>query len=150
MQDAMHHLKSQKEGKTLMQIMDKEFYSTSIPLGSAINMCGAAVTISILAMTAAYSVGLNVPLGEAIILCIVATLCACGSSGVAGGSILLVPMACSILGVPDVSATAMIAVGFVIGVIQDSCETALNSSSDVLFTATVDGMEKKKAAAVSE
>ena len=130
--------------------LDKEFYSTSIPLGSAINMCGAAVTISILAMTAAYSVGLNVPLGEAIILCIVATLCACGSSGVAGGSILLVPMACSILGVPDVSATAMIAVGFVIGVIQDSCETALNSSSDVLFTATVDGMEKKKAAAVSE
>ena len=130
--------------------LDKEFYSTSIPLGSAINMCGAAVTISILAMTAAYSVGLNVPLGEAIILCIVATLCACGSSGVAGGSILLVPMACSILGVPDVSATAMIAVGFVIGVIQDSCETALNSSSDVLFTATVDEMEKKKAAAVSE
>ena len=130
--------------------LDKEFYSTSIPLGSAINMCGAAVTISILSMTAAYSVGLNVPLGEAIVLCVVATLCACGSSGVAGGSILLVPMACSILGVPDVAATAMIAVGFVIGVIQDSCETALNSSSDVLFTATVDGMEKKKAAAVSE
>ncbi len=124
--------------------LDKEFYSTAIPLGSAINMCGAAVTISILAMTAAYSCGLEVPLGEAIVLCVVATLCACGSSGVAGGSILLVPMACSILGVPEISGSAMIAVGFVIGVIQDSCETALNSSSDVLFTATVDGIEKER------
>ena len=130
--------------------LDREFYSTSIPLGSAINMCGAAITISILALTAAYSVGISVPIEEAIVLCIISTLCACGSSGVAGGSILLVPMACAILGVSDGVATYMIGVGFIIGVIQDSLETALNSSSDVLFTATVDANEKKKAAKKKE
>ncbi len=130
--------------------LDRGFYSTSIPLGSAINMCGAAITISMLALTAAFSVGIEVPISEAIVLCIVATLCACGSSGVGSGSILLVPMACAILGVPDVTAEAMIGVGLLIGVIQDSCETALNSSSDVLFTATVDKMEKDKKAKMSE
>lgn len=127
--------------------LDRDFYSTSIPLGSAINMCGAAITISILALTAAYSIEISVPIEQAIVLCIIATLCACGSSGVAGGSILLVPMACAILGVPDDVAAYMIGVGFIIGVIQDSLETALNSSSDVLFTATVDANNKKKVAA---
>ncbi|WII07503.1 serine/threonine transporter SstT [Methanomassiliicoccales archaeon LGM-RCC1] len=130
--------------------LDRDFYSTSIPLGSAINMCGAAITISILALTAAYSIGIAVPIEQAIVLCIIATLCACGSSGVAGGSILLVPMACAILGVPDDVAAYMVGVGFIIGVIQDSLETALNSSSDVLFTATVDANNKKKAAKAEE
>jgi len=132
--------------------LDREFYSTSIPLGSAINMCGAAITISILALTAAYSVGIVVPIEQAIVLCIISTLCACGSSGVAGGSILLVPMACGILGVTGGTIDYIVEVGFIIGVIQDSLETALNSSSDVLFTATVDANQKKaaQAAAASE
>ena len=120
--------------------LDKQFYTTSIPLGSAINMCGSAATITILALAAANSVGIDILIGEAIVLCFICVLCACGTSGVAGGSILLIPMACSILGVPGDAAVAMMSIGFVIGVVTDSCGTALNSSSDVLFTATVDGM----------
>lgn len=124
--------------------LDRNFYSTSIPLGATINMCGAAVTISILALTASYSIGMDVTIAEAIALCIITTLCAVGCSGIAGGSLLVVPLACSILGVPPEIGAAMIGVGFAISVVNDSVETAVNSSSDVFFTAAVDMRHRKK------
>lgn len=124
--------------------LDREYYSVSIPLGATINMDGAAITITVMALTAAASQGVNVNFLIAIILSFVATLGACGASGVAGGSLLLIPMACSLLGVGQDIAMQMVGVGFIIGVVQDSLETALNSSSDVLFCATAEFLEWKK------
>ena len=121
--------------------LDKDFYSVSIPLGSTINMDGASVVISIMTLMAAHTLGINVSLGSAIILSILATLGACGTSGVAGGSLLLIPMACSMFGINNDIAMQVVAVGFIISVIQDSCETAINSSGDVLFTATAEFRE---------
>ena len=125
--------------------LDKEFYSVSIPLGSTINMDGAAVVITTMSLTLAHTLGISVSLPMAIILALISTLGACGTSGVAGGSLLLVPMACSLLGISNDAAMQMVAVGFIISVIQDSMETALNSSSDVAFTATAEKMADKKA-----
>lgn len=118
--------------------LDKEYYSVSIPLGATINMDGAAITITIMSLAAAFSQGIHVNILLAIILSLVATLGACGASGVAGGSLLLIPMACSLLGVPQDIAMQVVGVGFIIGVVQDSLETAINSSGDVLFTATAE------------
>lgn len=114
--------------------LDKEVYSVSIPLGATINMGGAAITISVFALTAAYTLGIQVNLFSAILLSLLAAISACGASGVAGGSLLLIPLACSLFGIPNEIAMQVVGVGFIIGVIQDSCETALNSSTDVLFT----------------
>ena len=124
--------------------LDKEYYSVAIPLGATINMDGAAITIAIMSLAAAFSTGVEVNIFIAILLCFVATLGACGASGVPGGSLLLIPMACSLLGVDPGVAMQMVGVGFVIGVIQDSVETALNSSGDVMFTATAEFIEWKK------
>ena len=124
--------------------LDPNFYSVSIPLGSTINMSGAAVTITVISLAVAHTVGIEVTFLSALFLSLIATLGACGTSGVAGGSLLLVPMACSLFGIsPDVSMQA-VAVGFIIGVVQDSVETALNSSSDALFTATAEFHEQIK------
>lgn len=124
--------------------LDKNFYSVSIPLGSTINMDGAAITITILSLTVAHTVGVEVSFFSALFLCVITTLGACGASGVAGGSLLLVPMACSFFGIPNDIAMQAVAVGFIISVVQDSMETALNSSSDVLFTATAEIHDKTK------
>ena len=124
--------------------LDKDVYSVSIPLGSTINMDGAAVVITIMTMTAANTVGVNVDVASAIVLSFLATLAACGTSGMAGGSRLLIPMACSLFGIPQDTAMAMVGVGYIINVIQDSFETALNSSGDVLFTATAEYNQWKK------
>lgn len=124
--------------------LHKDFYSVSIPLGATINMDGAAITITVMSLAAAKSLGIEVHILHALILSIVATLGACGASGVAGGSLLLIPMACSMLGVPQDIAMQMVSIGFMIGIIQDSLETALNSSSDVLITATADFAQKNK------
>ena len=124
--------------------LDREYYSVSIPLGATINMDGAAITITVMSLAAAFSQGIEVNIVIAIILSFVATLGACGASGVAGGSLLLIPMACSLLGVGQDVAMQMVGVGFIIGVVQDSLETALNSSGDVLFCATAEYLEWKK------
>lgn len=124
--------------------LDKEFYSVSIPLGATINMDGAAITITIMSLAAAFSSGVHVNIIIALILSVVATLGVCGASGVAGGSLLLIPMACSLLGVSQDVAMQMVSIGFIIGIVQDSLETALNSSSDVLITATAEYMLKNK------
>ena len=125
--------------------LDKDFYSISIPLGATINMEGAAITITIMTLAVCHTLGIAVDLPTTIVLCIISTLAAAGSSGVAGGSLLLIPMACSLFGIPaDISMQA-IAVGFIIGVIQDSCETALNSSGDALFSATAEYHDRAKA-----
>ena len=115
--------------------LDKDMYSVSIPLGATINMNGAAITITIMAMAAANTLGIQISLPAAILLSVVSALGACGASGVAGGSLLLIPMACSLFGISNDIAMQVVGVGFIIGVIQDSAETALNSSTDVLFTA---------------
>ena len=118
--------------------LNKDNYSLSIPLGATINMAGAAVTIAVMTMAATHTLGISVDPITAVILCVLSAVSACGASGVAGGSLLLIPLACSLFGIePDVS-MQIVAIGLIIGVIQDSCETALNSSSDVLFTATAD------------
>lgn len=124
--------------------LDKDTYSVSIPLGATINMAGAAITISVLALAAAHTVDASVDIGTAFILSVLSAVCACGASGVAGGSLLLIPLACSLFGIPNEVAMQVVAVGFIIGVIQDSCETALNSSTDALFTATAEFAEWKK------
>ena len=124
--------------------LDEDMYSVSIPLGATINMDGAAAVITTFALTAAYSAGVKVTLPMAILLSIIATLSACGASGVAGGSLLLVPLGCSLFGIPNDIAMQIVAVGFIVSVIQDSMETALNSSGDMLFTATAEFMEWKK------
>ncbi len=125
--------------------LDKEYYSVAIPLGATINMDGAAITITVMSLAAAYSQGIQVNIFLAILLSFVATLGACGASGVAGGSLLLIPMACSLLGVGQDVAMQMVAVGFIVGVVQDSLETAINSSGDVIFCATAEFREWKKA-----
>ena len=115
--------------------IEEDFYSVSIPLGATINMAGAAVTIAMLSLAAAHTVGIEVTFWQALFLSIIATFGACGASGVAGGSLLLIPLACSLFQMDYDIAMQVVAVGFIIGVIQDSVETALNSSTDVLFTA---------------
>ncbi|EOD53361.1 serine/threonine transporter SstT [Aeromonas molluscorum] len=115
--------------------LPKDTYAVSIPLGATINMAGAAITITVLSLAAAHTLGLQIDLGTAVLLSVVATISACGASGVAGGSLLLIPLACSLFGISNDVAMQVVAVGFIIGVLQDSAETALNSSTDVLFTA---------------
>jgi serine/threonine transporter len=115
--------------------LDRDTYSVSIPLGATINMAGAAITITVLTLAAVHTLNIPVDLPTALLLSVVASLCACGASGVAGGSLLLIPLACNMFGIPNDVAMQVVAVGFIIGVLQDSCETALNSSTDVLFTA---------------
>ncbi len=129
--------------------LDEDTYSISIPLGATINMSGAAITIAVLSLAAAHTMGITVDLPTALLLCIVATVGACGASGVAGGSLLLIPVACSSFGISNDIAMQVVGVGFIIGVLQDSCETALNSSSDVLFTATAELAKKAKDGSLS-
>lgn len=117
--------------------LDRDTYSVSIPLGATVNMAGAAITITVLTLAAVYTLGIPVDLPTALLLSVVASLCACGASGVAGGSLLLIPLACNMFGIPNEIAMQVVAVGFIIGVLQDSCETAINSSTDVMFTAAV-------------
>lgn len=121
--------------------LDKNVYSVSIPLGATINMDGAAITITVMTLAAAHTVGVDVSIPTAIILSLLATVAACGASGVAGGSLLLIPMACSLFGISNDIAMQVVAVGFIIGVVQDSFETAINSSGDVLFAATAEFRE---------
>ena len=123
--------------------LDRDFYSVSIPLGATVNMNGAAVTITVMTLAVAHTLGIEVSFPSAVFLSLVATLGACGASGVAGGSLLLIPMACSFLGIGNDIAMQAVAVGFIIGVVQDSVETALNSSADVFFTATAEYREQK-------
>lgn len=118
--------------------LDKDMYSVAIPLGATINMDGAAITITVMTLAAAYTLGISVDIPTAIVLSILATLAACGASGVAGGSLLLIPMACSLFGISNDIAMQVVGVGFIIGVVQDSVETALNSAGDVLFAATAE------------
>ncbi len=125
--------------------LDKDTYSVSIPLGATINMAGAAVTISVLTLAAVHTLGIQVDIATAIILSVLSAVCAAGASGVAGGSLLLIPLACSLFGIPNDIAMQVVGVGFIIGVVQDSCETAINSSTDVLFTATAEFAQWRKA-----
>lgn len=124
--------------------LDRDTYSVSIPLGATINMAGAAVTISVLTLAAVNTLGIPVDFGTALILSILAAVSACGASGVAGGSLLLIPLAASLFGIPNDVAMQIVGVGFIIGVLQDSFETALNSSTDVLFTATAEFAKRRK------
>ncbi|MBQ3862941.1 MAG: serine/threonine transporter SstT, partial [Schwartzia sp.] len=124
--------------------LNPDTYSISIPLGATINMAGAAITIAVLSLAAAHTLGIHVDMPTALLLCIISTVGACGASGVAGGSLLLIPVACSSFGISNDIAMQVVGVGFIIGVLQDSCETALNSSSDVLFTATAEFSERLK------
>ena len=124
--------------------VDEDFYSVSIPLGSTINMNGAAVTITVMTLATCHTLGITPSLGSALLLSIIATFGACGASGVAGGSLLLIPMACSLFGISNDVAMQVVAVGFIIGVVQDSVETALNSSSDAFFTIATDIRDRMK------
>lgn len=124
--------------------LNEDTYSISIPLGATINMSGAAITIAILSLAAARTLGIEVDILMALLLSIIATVGACGASGVAGGSLLLIPVACASFGISNDIAMQVVGVGFIIGVLQDSCETALNSSSDVLFTATAEFAARSK------
>ena len=124
--------------------LDEDFYSVSIPLGATINMDGAAVTITVFALAVANTVGVEVSFVSALFLGVIATLGACGASGVAGGSLLLIPMACSFFGIPNDVAMQAVAIGFIVGVVQDSVETALNSSGDAFFTATAEYHSKRE------
>lgn len=125
--------------------LDEKNYSTSIPLGATINMAGAAITITVMTLACVNTLGIEVPLLMKILLSFVAALGACGASGVAGGSLLLIPMACSLFGIPPEIAMQVVGIGFVIGVVQDSCETGLNSSTDALFTAAAEFHDRKAA-----
>lgn len=124
--------------------LDKDFFSISIPLGAIINMEGAAITITVMTLAVCHTMGISTPLPITIVLCIIATLGAYGASGIAGGSLLLIPMACSLFGISTDIAMQAVAVGFIIGVIQDSCETALNSAGDALFSATAEYYDRAK------
>lgn len=124
--------------------LDEDFYSVSIPLGSTINMDGAAITITVMTLATCHTMGIEVSLGSALVLSVLAAFGACGASGVAGGSLLLIPMACALFGISNDIAMQVVAVGFIIGVIQDSVETALNSSGDAMFTATADFYDRRK------
>ena len=125
--------------------LNPDTYSVSIPLGSTINMAGAAVTINVLTLAAVTTLGIQVDFATALILSVVSAISACGASGIVGGSLLLVPVACSLFGISNDLAMQVVGVGFIVGVIQDSCETALNSSTDVLFTAVAEKSRWKKA-----
>ncbi|QDY43097.1 serine/threonine transporter SstT [Candidatus Pantoea soli] len=125
--------------------LDEDTYSVSIPLGATISMAGASITITVLTLAAVHTLGIAVDVPTAILLSLVASLCACGASGVAGGSLLLIPVACNMFGIPNDLAMQVVAVGFIIGVLQDSAETALNSSTDILFTAAVCQAEAERA-----
>lgn len=124
--------------------LDKDMYSVSIPLGATINMDGAAITITVMALAAAHTLGIHVDFISALLLSLLATISACGASGVAGGSLLLIPMACSLFGISNDIAMQVVGVGFIIGVVQDSFETAINSAGDVMFAATAEFMEWRK------
>ena len=124
--------------------LDRDMYSVSIPLGSTINMDGAAVTITVMTLATAYTLGIDVSLPTAMVLSFLSALAACGTSGVTGGSLLLIPMACSLFGISDSISMQVVGVGFIIGVIQDSMETAINSSGDAIFTATAEYAQWKK------
>jgi serine/threonine transporter len=124
--------------------LDEDTYAVSIPLGATINMAGAAVTIAVLTLATVQTLGIEVDFVTALLLSVVAAISAAGASGVAGGSLLLIPLACSLFGVPNDIAMQVVGIGFIIGVVQDSCETALNSSSDVLFTATAEYAKERK------
>ena len=124
--------------------LNPDLFTISIPLGATINMAGASITISVLALAAANTLGINVDLPTALLLCLVATVGACGASGVAGGSLLLIPVACASFGISNDISMQVVGVGFIISVLEDACETALNSSSDVLFTATAEFAERRK------
>ena len=124
--------------------LNPDTYAISIPLGATINMAGASITISVLALAAANTLGIHVDMPTALLLCIVSTVGACGASGVAGGSLLLIPVACASFGISNDIAMQVVGVGFIISVLEDACETALNSSSDVLFTATAEFAERAK------
>ena len=124
--------------------LDINFYAVSIPLGATMNMSGAAVTISVMTMAVAHTLGMVIDIPTALVLCVLSAIGACGASGVAGGSLLLIPMACSLFGISNDIAMQAVAAGFIIGVVQDSVETAINSSSDVLFTSIAEMRERKK------
>ena len=124
--------------------LDKDIYSISIPLGATINMSGAAVTITVMSLAAVHTLGIDVNILTAVILGVLASFAACGASGVAGGSLLLIPLACSLFGISNDIAIQVVGIGFIIGVIQDSLETALNSSSDVIFTAAAEYRKIRK------
>ncbi|MDD3279741.1 MAG: serine/threonine transporter SstT [Lachnospiraceae bacterium] len=124
--------------------LDKDTYSVTIPLGATINMDGAAITITVMTMAAAYTMGQTIDIPTALILSVLAAFSACGASGVAGGSLLLIPMACSLFGITDDISMQVVAVGFIIGVVQDSVETALNSSSDLLLSASAEFRQWRK------
>ncbi len=124
--------------------LHEDTYSISIPLGATINMAGAAITITVLTLAAVHTLGIPVDIPTALLLSVIAAIGACGASGVPGGSLLLIPMACSLFGISSDISTQVVAVGFIIGVVQDSCETALNSSTDVLFTAAGDLGERRR------
>lgn len=124
--------------------LNPDTYTISIPLGATINMAGASITISVLALAAANTLGIQIDLLTALLLCLISTVGACGASGVAGGSLLLIPVACASFGISNDLAMQVVGVGFIISVLEDACETALNSSSDVLFTATAEFAERAK------
>lgn len=124
--------------------LDKDMYSVSIPLGATINTSGAAITISVMTLAAVHTLGISIDFPTALILSLISSLAACGASGVAGGSLLLIPMACSLFGIDNDISMQVVGAGFIIGIVQDSFETALNSSSDVIFTATAEYMQKNK------
>ena len=130
--------------------LNEDIYSVSIPLGATINMAGAAITIAVLSLAAAHTLGISVDMPTALLLCLISTVGACGASGVAGGSLLLIPVACASFGIDNDIAMQVVGVGFIIGVLQDSCETALNSSSDALFTATAEFAERAKAGTLKD
>lgn len=123
--------------------LDKNNYSVSIPLGATINMAGAAITIAVMTLACVNTLGIEVPFALKILLCFVSALSACGASGVAGGSLLLIPLNCALFGIPNDIAMQVVGIGFIIGVIQDSCETGLNSSTDVVFTAAAEEAMKR-------
>lgn len=129
--------------------LDEDTYSIAIPLGATINMAGAAITISVLSLAAAHTLGIVVDIPTAILLCVVASVCACGAAGVAGGSLLLIPLACSLFGISSDVSMQVVAIGFIIGIVQDSAETALNSSTDVIFTAAACQAEERRNAALA-
>ena len=130
--------------------LDEDSYSVSIPLGATINMAGAAITITVLSLAAVNTLGIQVDFLTALVLSVLSTVAACGASGVTGGSLLLIPVACSLFGISNDIAMQVVGVGFIIGVLQDSCETALNSSTDVLFTAAAEFRQWKKEGRVIE
>lgn len=130
--------------------LDEDTYSVSIPLGANISMAGASITITVLTLAAVHTLNIPVDFPTAIMLSLVASLCACGASGVAGGSLLLIPVACNMFGIPNDTAMQVVAVGFLISVLQDSAETALNSSTDILFTAAVCQSEAQKKILLAE